>query len=65
VALQFREERLALPMKLFLFKVGLYVIAADPKYQDLLGAQILKFGDASADQPMTAVVPVVFRDNDM
>jgi tetratricopeptide (TPR) repeat protein len=54
-----------LPIKFFLFKEGLYVIAADPKYQDLLGAQILNFGDASVDQAMAAVAPVVFRDNDM
>jgi tetratricopeptide (TPR) repeat protein len=54
-----------LPVKFFLFKEGLYVIAADPKYQDLLGAQILSFGDASVDQAMAAVAPVVFRDNDM
>lgn len=60
--LEFAET---LPMKLFLFKEGLYVIAADPKYQDLLGAQILSFGDTSADQALAAVAPLVFRDNDM
>jgi hypothetical protein len=54
-----------LPMKFFLFKEGLYVIAADPKYQDLLGAQVLSFGDTNLNQAMATVAPVVFRDNDM
>jgi len=54
-----------LPLKFFLFKEGLYVIAADPKYQDLLGAQVLGFGDTETDQAMAAIAPVVFKDNDM
>jgi tetratricopeptide (TPR) repeat protein len=54
-----------LPMKFFLFKEGLYVIAADPKYQDLLGSQVLKFGGSDVDQAMAALAPVVFKDNDM
>jgi hypothetical protein len=52
-------------MKFFLFKEGLYVIAADPKYRDLLGSQVLNFGDASVNQAMVALAPVVFRDNDV
>jgi tetratricopeptide (TPR) repeat protein len=54
-----------LPLKFFLFKEGLYVIAADPKYQYLLGAQILSFGDASTSQAIASVAPLVFRDNDI
>ena len=54
-----------LPMKFFLFKEGLYVVAADPKYEDLLGAQVLKVGDTDTERAMTAVAPVVFKDNDM
>ena len=60
--LEFAET---LPMKFFLFKEGLYVIAADPKYRDLLGSQVLNFGDASVNQAMAALAPVVFRDNDI
>jgi tetratricopeptide (TPR) repeat protein len=52
-----------LPLKFFLFKEGLYIVAADPKYQDLLGAQVLNFGDATAKQAMTAIDSVVFKDN--
>jgi tetratricopeptide (TPR) repeat protein len=54
-----------LPMKFLLFKEGLFVVAADPKYGDLLGAQVLNFGDADVDHAMEAVAPVVFRDNDV
>jgi len=54
-----------LPMKFYLFKEGLYVIAADPQYQNLLGAQVLSFGDTNADQVMAALEPVVFRDNEI
>ena len=54
-----------LPLKFFLFKEGLYIIAADPKYQSLLGAQVLSFGDASASQAIASVAPLVFRDNEM
>jgi hypothetical protein len=54
-----------LPIKFFLFKEGLYVVAADPKYKDLLGAQVLSFGDASVTQAMAAVAPLVFKDNEM
>jgi tetratricopeptide (TPR) repeat protein len=54
-----------LPLKLFLFKEGLYVVAAAAKYENLLGGQILKFGDRSADEAIEAVRPIVFRDNEI
>ena len=54
-----------LPIKFFLFKEGLYVIATDPKYQDLLGAQVLSIGDTDVDRAMAAVAPMVFRDNEI
>jgi hypothetical protein len=60
--LEFAET---LPMKFFLFQEGLYVIAADPKYQDLVGAQVLSFGDTGVKQAMAALDPVIYRDNEM
>jgi len=60
--LEFAET---LPLKFFLFQEGLYVIAADPKYEELLGAQVLRFGDSSAEQARSAVDPVVYNDNAM
>ena len=54
-------------MKFFLFREGLYVIAADPKNPPLPGSEVLKlnFGDASVNQAMAALPPVVFTDNDI
>jgi tetratricopeptide (TPR) repeat protein len=54
-----------LPLKFFLFKEGLYVIAADPKYRDLLGARVIGFGDTDVSQVLAAVDPVIFKDNEM
>ena len=43
------------------------MIAADPRNPPLPGSQVLKlnFGDASVNQTMAALPPVVFRDNDI
>jgi len=43
------------------------VIAVDPKNPPLPGSQVLKlnFGDASVNQAMAALAPVVFGDNDI
>jgi tetratricopeptide (TPR) repeat protein len=54
-----------LPLKFFLFTEGLYVVAADPQYKDLLGVQVVSFGDTSIDKAMEAVSTVVFKDNEM
>jgi hypothetical protein len=60
--LEFAET---LPLKFFLFKEGLYVVAADPRYRDLLGTRVISFGDASVNQVLTALKPVIFEDNEM
>ncbi|HEX8088217.1 MAG TPA: tetratricopeptide repeat protein, partial [Blastocatellia bacterium] len=39
------ELRQTLPVLFYLFEEGLFVIAADPKHKELLGAQVLRFGD--------------------
>jgi tetratricopeptide (TPR) repeat protein len=54
-----------LPLKFFLFKEGLFVIAADRKYQELLGAQVLSFGDVSVNRAIAALDPIIFRDNEI
>lgn len=54
-----------LPLKFFLFQEGLFVVAADPKYQDLLGAQVLSFGGTSVEKAVAAVAPYIYRDNPM
>ena len=59
------DYALALPLRFYLFKEGLFIIGADPKYKELLGAQVLRFGDHSVDEVMRALDPVISRDNDI
>ncbi len=54
----------ALPLSLFLFEEGLFVIAATPDHEDLLGAQILQVGDHDIDHVLDAFDPLITRDND-
>lgn len=51
-----------LPIKFYLFKEGLYIIAADSKYKELLGAQVLRFGDHTVDEVVSALDPLINRD---
>src|SRR5262249_3848128 len=54
----------ALPMQFYLFKEGLYVVAADPKYRELLGAEVLRFDERGVSDVLTALEPLIHRDND-
>ncbi|HKR10272.1 MAG TPA: tetratricopeptide repeat protein [Gemmatimonadaceae bacterium] len=56
---------LALPLQFYLFKEGLFIIGADPRYKELLGAQVVRFGSRSIDDVMKALDPVISRDNDL
>jgi len=53
-----------LPLDLFLFPEGLFVIAVGPGYEHLLGARVEKIGRHTAAEALTALDPVVVRDND-
>jgi len=59
------EFALALPVQFYLFEEGLFIIAADPKYKDLLGAQVLRFGDRTVEEVMRGLEPITNRDNDI
>jgi tetratricopeptide (TPR) repeat protein len=54
----------ALPLSLFLFEEGLFVIATTPDHEDLLGAQLLQIGSHDIDHVLDAFDPLVTRDND-
>jgi hypothetical protein len=53
-----------LPVDLFLFPEGLYVIGAAPGCEDLLGAKVDKIGGLTIDEAMAAMDPVMTRDNE-
>jgi len=54
-----------LPVQFYFFKEGLFIIAADPKYKELLGAQVLRFGERTVDEVMQALDPLMSRDNEL
>lgn len=55
---------LTLPIQFYVFEEGVYVIAADPKHRDLLGARVLSYGGKPIEQVMAVIAEGVSRDND-
>jgi hypothetical protein len=64
---RFLTERgeVGIPINYYSFVEGVFVIAAATKYQDLLGAQVLRVGTHSVDEVITVSAPVFSRDNAM
>lgn len=60
-----REFLPNLPVQFYLFEEGLFITAADPKYKDLLGAQVLKFGNRTPDEIVKGLEPIINRDNEI
>jgi tetratricopeptide (TPR) repeat protein len=54
-----------LPVQFYLFEEGLFIISADPKYKDLIGSQILKFGNRTPDEIVKGLEPIINRDNEI
>ena len=55
--------RAALPLQFFWFEEGLFVTAADPKYRNLLGAQVQKIDGRAAEEILQAMAPYINRDH--
>lgn len=51
------------PVQFYLFEEGLYIIAAEPKNADLVGAKVVRFGSHSVEETMQALDSVVSQDN--
>lgn len=63
--LQFGDHpffRSMLPMQFYWFDEGLFVLSADPKHRDLLGAQVLEVDGRPALEVLEALTPYVNRD---
>jgi hypothetical protein len=54
-----------LPLTLYFFPEGLYVIDAEGSYKHLIGSRIVKFGNKSTDEVVQAIRTVVDRENEM
>jgi tetratricopeptide (TPR) repeat protein len=53
------------PVEFYLFKEGLYIIAAAPQHADIVGAQVLSIGDQPVEKVLEALDSVVSQDNKM
>ena len=53
-----------LPVDLFWFPEGLFVIAAGPGHEHLLGARVEKIGRHTIEEAIAALDPVIARDNE-
>ncbi|GIH20124.1 TPR end-of-group domain-containing protein [Rugosimonospora africana] len=53
-----------LPVWFFLFAEGLFVTAADPRYERLVGAQVLAFDGWAVPEVVAALDPLLTRDNE-
>ena len=53
------------PITLYLYKDGLFIQSADPKYANAVGARVLKIGKTPAEQAFKMVSEVTSRDNEM
>jgi tetratricopeptide (TPR) repeat protein len=59
-----KELSRMLPVDMFWFTEGLYVIGAAPGCEHLLGARVDKIGGLTVDEALAALDPVITRDND-
>jgi tetratricopeptide (TPR) repeat protein len=54
----------AAPVQFYLFEEGLFVVAASPRHEDLLGARVTMFGDRSVEDVIATVGAILSRDNE-
>ena len=54
-----------LPFKLYLFKDGMFVRAAERSHAELLGARVVKVGDATPEESVARAREIIGRDNEM
>ena len=52
------------PVELYSFEDGLFVRRADSAHAALVGARVVRFGNASADEAMTRVATIIPHEND-
>ena len=54
-----------LPLNLYFFSDGLYVMHASPEYKDLVGYRVVKIGDLDPETIVQRLAPYVTRDNEI
>ncbi len=59
------EFKQTLPLQFYFFEQGLYIIASDPKYKELLGSQVMQFEKKKIGDVVNSLDPLIGRDNKM
>ena len=54
-----------LPLEFYLFADGLFIVEADDQHKHLIGSQVLKLGDVSAEDALARAAVFNARDNEM
>ena len=57
------DFKMTLPLLFYQFREGLYVIAGDPKYKDLLGSQVIEYAGIPVEKFTPIFDPYIMRDN--
>ncbi len=52
------------PMQFNLFEEGLFITAADPKYADMVGNEVVRIGENTPEQLIKLVGPIISKDNE-
>ena len=52
------------PVQFNLFEEGLFITAADPKYADIVGSEVIRIGDNTTEQLLKLVGPIVSKDSE-
>jgi tetratricopeptide (TPR) repeat protein len=60
-----KEFQMALPLQFYSFKEGTYVVAADPKYKELIGSKVIAFEKTPVETVSNKLKELISRDNDM
>ncbi len=57
------DYKMTLPLLFYQFSEGLYVIAGDPKYKELLGCQVIEYAGIPVEKFREIFDPYIMRDN--
>ena len=55
----------ALPIQLFFFTEGLFIIRASPEHSDLVGMRVDRIGEHTPQELLQKIDPIVSQDNEM
>jgi tetratricopeptide (TPR) repeat protein len=59
------DFKMTLPLLFYQFKEGLYIIAGDPKYKDIMGSQVTEYAGIPVEKFAGIFDPYISRDNQM